>query len=415
MKLDGKLIKWHRNKNRLTQEQLAENICSVTQLSKIENNQIKANDEILVAIAQRLKIPEMKLTNSIEPNHEEMVHQFLTAIHEHDIPNAKKLNKKISELNCDELHYDIEFLCILAQFGYLLMMKELRQADELHELVAEYDEIFEEVDPYSFHKFIGDYLINKGFFIDARSHLLQAKSLIPDHEDPELYILLAVVNSHLENILTSNGYARRALRILQEKLYYSRIIECEIILSSNHTFVNEYNVAKEQLDRLVSLIDQKFDPNSTVKIYFHLSLIHVVSRNFEEAIRLLNKNLELNVNQTELMHSRYLLAHAYYLMREERKAFDLIEKGESIAKEHELNYYLVKFKVLKLIIEEKEKELVEYLTKRAIPFFRLTGQAFDLRYYYQLLGHTLYKMKKYKKAAEIFMAADEQRKRFFGV
>ncbi|MGP4072382.1 helix-turn-helix domain-containing protein [Piscibacillus sp. B03] len=412
MKLVGKLIKWHRNKYKITQELLAEDICSVTQLSKIENGQIQASEEILISIAQRLGIPEQKFTNPIDQEHKQMAEQLITAIHEYDIPKARELEAILIKKRHEDLHYDLEFLCLLARFGYLLLMKQLKDADELYETIMEYDEIFEEAAPYSFHKFLGDYLINKCLFIDAKNHLLKAKNLLPDQEDPELYILLATAESHLENVLTSNQYARKALRILQEKLYYSRIIECEIILSSNYTFVSEYQQAKEHLERLDSLIDHKFEPSLRVKIYFHLGLIHAMTNDFEEAIQLLDKNLSTDVNETELMHSRYLLAHTYYIKDLEDKALELIQEGQAIAQEHQLNYYSIKFKSLKLVIENKREELVHFLNDQAIPFFKATGQAFDLRYYYQLLGHTLYRLKKYKRAAEVLMIADEQRKRF---
>lgn len=393
MKLVGKLIKWHRNKQKITQEQLAEGICSMTQLSKIENGQVQVNEELLVEIANRLNIPEEKLVAPIDQEHYQMAEQLITAIHEYDIPTAQELEAKLVNKRHDLLHYDLDFLCLLARFGYMLLMKRLSEADQLYETIMNYDEIFEETAPYSFHKFIGDYLINKCLFFDAKSHLHKAERLLPDQEDPELYVLIAVANSHLENVLTSNQYARRALRIFQEKLYYSRIIECEIILASNYTFVNEYQQAKEQLERIESLIDHKFEKHSKVKINFHLSLINAMQNNYGEAIQLLKENLETDVNETELMHSRYLLAHTYYITDRFDEALELIETGRTLAQAHQLNYYLIKFKSLKLVIEKKSEDLVDFLNKSALPFFKVTGQAFDLRYYYQLLGYTLYNMK----------------------
>ncbi|WP_279401861.1 helix-turn-helix domain-containing protein [Piscibacillus salipiscarius] len=142
MKLVGKLIKWHRNKQKITQEQLAEGICSMTQLSKIENGQVQVNEELLVEIANRLNIPEEKLVAPIDQEHYQMAEQLITAIHEYDIPTAQELEAKLVNKRHDLLHYDLDFLCLLARFGYMLLMKRLSEADQLYETIMNYDEIF---------------------------------------------------------------------------------------------------------------------------------------------------------------------------------------------------------------------------------------------------------------------------------
>ncbi|GEL77319.1 helix-turn-helix domain-containing protein [Tenuibacillus multivorans] len=411
MTLVGKMIKWHRNKKSYTQEQLAEGICSVTQLSKIENNQIPANEDILFQIAERLNIDQYKLTNYADTHNLHQVKQWMTYIHEYDLINAKKLYIQLQSSTDTQAHYDIEFLYELALFGYYLMTDQVKKADQLYQTIYEYETLFEAVDAYSFYKFTGEYYKNKGLYIDALNQLEQAEEYSKDVEDPELLILLAIVYSHLEKVLTSNAYARRALRIFQDKLYYTRIIECEIVISVNYIYAHDLNVAEQHLQRLITLIDDKFDVKAIVKIYFHLGFIQAIKRDFDQAELSLKRCLQFNINEPELLHCRYLIAHLYYMKEDFEMAVKYIGSGMSMAKEYNIERYLIKFHVLNLLIEKDEEGLIDYLKKKAIPFFRITGQSFDLTFYYQLLGYTLYQLKRYKSAAEILMGADEQRKR----
>ncbi|TFB18928.1 XRE family transcriptional regulator [Filobacillus milosensis] len=409
MSLVGKMIKWHRNDQGMTQEQLAEGICSVTQLSKIENNQIPANDDLLLAIANRLNIPKEKVLNTVDPSYMSLINKWLNEIHEYNLPGAQETFEQLKKCSLEDEPYDVEFLYYLALFGYLLITNQPKKADKIHRHIKTYEDIFEDVAPYSFHKFYGEFLKNKGLYIDALRHLKEAECILQDIEDPELLMLLAIVNSHLENVLSSNRYARLALKKFQEKLFYSRIIECEIILSANYTFIHEFSMAKEQLNRLVKLIDEKLDPRSVVKIYFHIALIHCLKRELDEAERLLKYSLSVDTDETELIHSRYLISHMYYLKGDLKQAKQYIEAGQKFAEEYALDYYLMKFKVLNYLVEDEKEVLIDYLNKRAIPFLRVTGQAFDMKYYQQLLGILYYKLKKYKKAAEILIVADSRR------
>jgi transcriptional regulator with XRE-family HTH domain len=52
----GKVIYYHRRKQNKTQEQLCQGICSVTHLSKIENNAKEANPKTLQMLCDRLQI-----------------------------------------------------------------------------------------------------------------------------------------------------------------------------------------------------------------------------------------------------------------------------------------------------------------------------------------------------------------------
>ncbi len=53
---EGKIIKFYRQKAKLTQEELGNGICSVTHISKIERGLTEYSPEITILLSKRLQI-----------------------------------------------------------------------------------------------------------------------------------------------------------------------------------------------------------------------------------------------------------------------------------------------------------------------------------------------------------------------
>lgn len=58
----GQIIKLYRYKQNMTQSELAEGICSVSHLSKIENGSKEANQDTINLLLERLGISQEKLS-----------------------------------------------------------------------------------------------------------------------------------------------------------------------------------------------------------------------------------------------------------------------------------------------------------------------------------------------------------------
>ena len=64
---EGKIIKYYREKAKLTQEQLSKGVCSVTHISKNERGLTEYSPEIAILLSKRLNINiEQELTNLID-------------------------------------------------------------------------------------------------------------------------------------------------------------------------------------------------------------------------------------------------------------------------------------------------------------------------------------------------------------
>lgn len=402
MPMVGKTIKWYRNDQGMIQEQLAEGICSPTYISQLENDLIPTNKEILQKICQRLGINENKVLCEVDFTLLKKIKDWLKHIHEFDVTNAKDYYNEIEKKINEDTHFDIEYLYELALFGYLLITDQLKSLDQLFNKISKYSELYIESDIYSYYKFVGIYFKRKGKFIDSLKHLKRAEKIIGEGEDPELCLALAIVYSNINMILISNRYARQAFKKFHDKLYYNRILECQIVLNINYSLARDFDSIDSQLERLIEMEDDNITEKTRANIIYHIGIVNIMKKNYNQAIKYLLKVRKLNINQADYLSARYALVHLYLETGETHLLKNEIEEALQIAKEFNQERFIIKFNVFKFSLADNREKLVNYLKEVAIPFFEESGEILELKRDYELMGNTLYDLKRYKSAAEYY-------------
>lgn len=402
MPMVGKTIKWYRNDQGMIQEQLAEGICSPTYISQLENDLIPTNKEILQKICQRLGINENKVLCEVDLALLKKIKDWLKHIHEFDVTNAKDYYNEIEKKINEDTHFDIEYLYELALFGYLLITDQLKSLDQLFNKISKYSELYIDSDIYSYYKFVGIYFKRKGKFIDSLKHLKRAEKIIGEGEDPELCLALAIVYSNINMILISNRYARQAFKKFHDKLYYNRILECQIVLNINYSLARDFDSIDSQLERLIEMEDDNITEKTRANIIYHIGIVNIMKKNYNQAIKYLLKVRKLNINQADYLSARYALVHLYLETGETHLLKNEIEEALQIAKEFNQERFIIKFNVFKFSLADNREKLVNYLKEVAIPFFEESGEILELKRDYELMGNTLYDLKRYKSAAEYY-------------
>ena len=259
-----------------------------------------------------------------------------------------------------------------------------------------------ESDIYSYYKFVGIYFKRKGKFIDSLKHLKRAEKIIGEGEDPELCLALAIVYSNINMILISNRYDRQAFKKLHDKLYYNRILECQIVLNINYSLARDFDSIDSQLERLIEMEDDNITEKTRANIIYHIGIVNIMKKNYNQAIKYLLKVRKLNINQADYLSARYALVHLYLETGETHLLKNEIEEALQIAKEFNQERFIIKFNVFKFSLADNREKLVNYLKEVAIPFFEESGEILELKRDYELMGNTLYDLKRYKSAAEYY-------------
>ncbi|PKR77187.1 hypothetical protein CEY16_10625 [Halalkalibacillus sediminis] len=407
MSLIGKTIKWRRNQLGFTQEKLAQGVCSVAQVSKLENDNASISDDQLTHICSKLEFDRETIVGEVDWQLKSQLEKWLDYLHEYDVPPSEDIFTEVKDLRPEQLHVDVYFLYLICLFGHYLVTDRMKEVEDFIDEVESKKVILKEFYPYSYHKFIGIYYRRKGMYSNAIEHLRIAEQELGDEIDPELYLVMATVYSRLNEILISNKYAQRAFKIFQEKLYYTRIIDCQIVLGNNYCLVGDFSSAEAYFNRVENLDAEHVFPNTRASIQHHIGYIHFQKYEYDQAEACFRKALELQVSPNDFLNAKYLLSFIYFRRDQMEAAKKEIQEGFDIARVYSNKRYNIKFNVLDLRLNKRKEDLVAYLSKTAIPFFEQNGEEAELKHYYYLIGQVLFELNRYKKSAEYLMKATE--------
>lgn len=116
----GNFIKKSRKELNITQEELCDGICSISYLSKIENNQIVPNEFYVREIMEKLNVDELVLTNSLKEK--DYVFRIITAFFYMDHTEIEKIYQEIKNIE----HNTLINLC---KFGHAVYFENDEAVD----------------------------------------------------------------------------------------------------------------------------------------------------------------------------------------------------------------------------------------------------------------------------------------------
>ncbi|MET3684191.1 transcriptional regulator with XRE-family HTH domain [Alkalibacillus flavidus] len=402
MSIIGQALKSYRMEQGFTQEQLADGICSVAYLSKLENGKISVDQTVVMNLCDRLELDQTPfLIKTDTVFHDELL-QWLSDIHIFHILEVDKRTPSIFETKRDAMSIDNQCLYDIALLGYYLMTDQLQNAATQCDELEKRPLLYQACDPFSFFKFTGMYYRRKGLYHNAIERLEQANDSYHEQEDAELYITMATVYSRLNNILISNKYAQLAFSIFQEKLFYVRMIDCQIVLGVNYSLVGDVYSAETYFQQLLEVDGEHLLDKTRANIHHNIGYINFRKKEYHDAKQSFERALTFNVNESDFLNARYLLAYIAMQERDRFKAKEHIQTGLIVANRYEHLRYKIKFRVLDYLLDEQTDKLVDYLEDEVLSFFETNREEIELKSYYYLLGQLMFDQKKYKRAAECF-------------
>nr|WP_289037805.1 helix-turn-helix domain-containing protein [uncultured Allobacillus sp.] len=405
MSLIGQTIKWHRMRQGITQEQLAEGICSSAYLSKLENNQISLNKEIVSQLCERMELPVEKFISSSDEQVKKMLEDWIEALHSYDLNKAESLYREIQLQDEKNIAVELSYLYELTLFAHYVYTGQHEKLDEKFTYLQSFSWILEEHYPYSYHKFVGYYYLTKFYCANAIKHFKLAEKLIKETSDPNLYLMIASAYTRMEMILRSNKYALKAFQTFQANLDYTRVISCQIILGLNYCLIADLETAESYFGKLRNLDEAQVGGLIKSVIYMCDGIMSIQKHEYEAAREYFEKVISRQTNhEVELISSHYL-AMTYFYLGENNRAIQELNRGLEIARSYHNTRYQHKLKSILYYFREQHEELHQLLIKEAIPFYQKLEEDHELCGYYLLAGSVMNEMKRYKDATKYLMAA----------
>ncbi|WP_231572504.1 helix-turn-helix domain-containing protein [Halobacillus sp. BBL2006] len=405
------MIKQNRKLRNMTLEELAKGICSISYLSKIENNAINASDEIYRLLGERLGI---KLTD-IDHDFDESIHQDLMdwheTIHLRDFPLADELKKKCQKALEKNKNIELENLYKVILTRHIMSSGRTSMPEsnlnELNSIVTGGSKEFQ----FFYNKTVGLHYLVSSKLVNALHCFLKAEQLMEKlpYKDPEVYFHLALTYAQTRSFVESNFYAQKALEVYKSSLHYSKMIDNHLIIAINYNSLEAYTIAEDCLLDILKMAKYHLPVTEKRRVYHNLGKNYIHQERYEEAAIYLQKAYEIDTEETAFSSSTiYLLALTHYYNNDMEECWSYIEKGEKEALRHNFLKYKHKFYILKTMIDKNthDEEFIIKLEKEIIPDFLKLNEYKDYKYFVEMLGNIYYEKRMYKKAATQFKEAN---------
>ncbi|MGI6781259.1 MAG: helix-turn-helix domain-containing protein [Acholeplasmataceae bacterium] len=304
----GSIVRWQRKRKNMTLNEGAEGICSISYLSKVENNLIEPSEQILDDLKKRFDL-ESLLNYDLKRYEEDYNHIVESLFYDKEIPS---IYFKIYESNSD-------YKSKLVLFSYYLSRKNLIRAKSIYKDLEFEISKFNHNEINFFYLQTAIMLIEEGRYYLALKVLKLSKvinenstlSMTIDYYKVDLKLKLGKfmkafdLSENLEKRLIKNDNIERYRKLLKLKLFYS-VNEYEYEFSINQIDKHQY-ISKRDKEKIKTFLklnhNQKIN-NSVMEKNIHdsnrwylMALLHFDScENYEKIKEIMDKSTRFSSN-----------------------------------------------------------------------------------------------------------------------
>ena len=248
----GPIARQRRLELHMTQSEVADSICSISYLSKIESNKIYPNNRCLTMLMEKIDIKGWQV-NMLE-NGPGIVRDSILYYYNLEKESFDTLYSEI-ELSTDNLYTDI------AKIGYFDFIKEFDKAAPLVESVNKLTGSMEDETLKIFALYAGEYLIGVSNFTEALS-IADTLSDIDASENLQALIDEFKFRIYAKTMrpIQADAYYAKIVRRYSETIHIERLIDAKLEYSLLECREREYKCAISTLNSLKMVKDMEENP-----------------------------------------------------------------------------------------------------------------------------------------------------------
>jgi HTH-type transcriptional regulator, quorum sensing regulator NprR len=397
----GPLIKYFRTQMGLTQKDLAKDICSVSHLSKIENNSKDANIETISLLLEKLNIDKSEINEK-----EEKIKSLLRLLNEKMLFFQKnevdQIFEKLANIE-DIIPFSTSLYTYeLTKYRYFLFKGNLKKAQQQENLLNKQKKNFSQQENYLFQHYNAICLIMQGQYQKADT-VLELLMTVNNSEfvSGELLYHRALVKSSLEHSDHAIYFGKKALQAFMNDHNFIRILHTLMLLGINYTYSKIYEEALECFQHLMRNAELLNESQFLPHVYHNIGYLKTKMEKYPEALFFYEKSLSLQSEGTPYyLMTLYTIGESLYILQEIDKAKEVFERVlEQSKKLSSQKYILLSKYYLKSISSYKES--IEFLEMKVIPYLEETKEHPDtLNRFYRLLSTHYRQLARYEKAVK---------------
>ncbi|MDM5336105.1 helix-turn-helix transcriptional regulator [Fictibacillus enclensis] len=412
----GQRIRYYRKTNGLTQEELAQGICSVSYLSKIEKGDAKSSEEVINLLCEKLGISSEEVdSNEIL----EMLNEWNMMMVNRRFDEAEEFFETVQEKmqHVSEPELILRYELFLARKYIVSNEQDLTHTDEILSKIKELQEQLTQELKFYYNQILSMYYYFKTDYKNALSHLQEAEKLmsvinIEDMERAVVFYQLALCFGQIFRISSVNYYAYKAINIFDKEYNYSRSADCQILLAISNRRVRNYVQAEYHLNQALKY-SKTFKDDFTSGVIFHnLGFLASCRNEHQKSIQFLEKSLSFKKDLSDVtkIATIFLMASEYYQLEDYNSSEKWLTQGQKILNKYPHHEYEYHYRILMLKIKKDHNELISYLAKEAVPYFDKQHLLESYATYSELLADLYFEHSQYKKASLYYRVSNNARK-----
>ncbi|TCI42941.1 tetratricopeptide repeat protein [Exiguobacterium sp. SH3S2] len=404
----GNLIKIERMRRNMKQSVLARGICSVSYLSKIENNQTSPSEEVLELIFEKLDLSVplyFDFSEQIDKIKSEILELLKEAVlTRKDIDKHEKLKKYLTNpvvSQSKELY--IMLLVTLTRFGMMpggdqkyfvevgWIEDQLNRDDQLRYTLIKCLKSFQDNEKEKALE-----LLEK-----LNEHL--PSSGIHDWEMADMRYIMGGLYYRATEYLQAIENVKSALNYFQDNFYLERIVECHLIIGLSHKRRRRLTDALSHYQRAVKVISATDLKNYNGMLYNNMGEIYSALGDQDKALEYFMQSFTYKVEVKSKLYSVLSLIEAYSNYNDREGILNWLSKGYELMEEQEnLEEFIHHFEIYKNCYQEKDKIKLIITLKKAVQYFELHDDYVYIQKYAFWLARELRENGKYKLATEYY-------------
>ncbi len=369
----GSVIKYYRSKNKMTQSQLADGICSISHLSKIESNTYIPHESTIEALLSKMGV-QWQREIAKRSRLERQLNDFITCSLHYDLAEMEQQYQKLQQDNDYIQSTDLVNRYELYKFRYYLYIQDQVRADRQKDMLERLKNSFTEPETWIHQLFLSLYFTSankKELAMEYVNALDKGIQSIPQKFEGEFYYQKARLLITHEQYELSAHYAELSVQYFKLNYNYIRLLHAQLLLAINYMRRNLLVQAAgiyEVLKRNTRLTDQKELYNQTL---YNFAELLKIRQDHNQAFDLLIELHGILSNDT-YFYKAVLVSLIETAVEVGADAWDYVHELRDLAEGPEDEYFL-----LYLNYFEKrnfsQPDLLAYSEEKMFPFFRKHG------------------------------------------
>lgn len=414
----GYRIKRERIKQELKQSFLAKGICSPSYLSKVENETIKPNKEILNLLLKKLDL-NLELIN----REEDIMLIQLFELYKNGIINRdrEKITQEI--LKFQQPHFQFSSVNLYSYYLYIFRLKLMvrnfdKKLDQDISFLKKNKKNLTTKQTIIFN-------INMGLYFYLTGHNYKALSMfenvvktndffsLEEWEKADFYNIISTSYLKNKDYNESIKYSLSALTYFKDNFLYRRIIDCFIIINIAYRNLCRFNEAKEYLSLAKKMAKDLNLTEFEGLLHHNFASLAAANGQPKLAINYYIQSFEYKRHNEQLINTLptiLCIIKEFVKLEFSSEIIKWCETGLSINKKSGLNsmsyFYHFNIYLLRYTVNT-EKSTFEKTIKEAIKFFEKNNDSRYVQKYSLVLGDYYFLNKKYKLSSLYYQKATD--------